>query len=314
MEGKDEINEEQLNIGQALFVKDKNGWRLHTDFSVDIASVNIKMMMEIKRINSNLNEGEVAIEGDFFIDGLVINPEILAWLIAHWEGQCFQSNTTDEIQTNIKRLLDDIFKKYSSTIAICVSWNGGWIGSATLEKQKYGSLKNPRLWIHEVCKAGIPLNRDAKSPIPAIFETFFNYAPTLKFKNKPFKEIWLFVEKKPEHGFGASLNSLYAKRYGFRMAKAPIEGFTAMKHVVSDKEPDLTEEEMRIDELSNAYRKRLKTLQEEKQNIVDDEELNRVQEEYLTILAEKGWGKKPKKTKRNRKKQSRRKKRSRRKK
>ena len=98
------------------------------------------------------------------------------------------------------------------------------------------------------------------------------------------------------------------------MAKAPIEGFTAMKRVVSEKRPDLTEEELRIEEISNAYRTRLKTLQGAKQEIIEDEELGKIQEDYLTLLTEKGWGIKPKKTKRKRKKLSRRKKRSRRKK
>ena len=315
MEGKNEINEEELNVGRALFVKDSKGvWSLQPEFSVGYDTVNIKMMTEIERINETLNEDDVTIDGDFFIDELVINQEMLTWLIAHWEGQCFQSNTTGEIQENIERILTKIFKKSSTTVAICVSWNGGWVGSATLEKQNYGSLKTPRLWIHEVCKAGIPVNKDASSSIPIIFETFFDYAPTLKYKGKPFKEVWLFVEKNPDHGFGASLNSLYSKRYGFRMAKAPIEGFTAMKRVVSEKRPDLTEEELRIEEISNAYRTRLKTLQGAKQEIIEDEELGKIQEDYLTLLTEKGWGIKPKKTKRKRKKLSRRKKRSRRKK
>jgi trimethylamine:corrinoid methyltransferase-like protein len=80
-----------------------------------------------------------------------------------------------------------------------------------------------------------------------------------------------------------------------------------MKRVVSEKRPDLTEEELRIEEISNAYRTRLKTLQGAKQEIIEDEELGKIQEEYLTLLAEKGWGIKPKKTKRKRKKRSRRK-------
>ena len=70
------------------------------------------------------------------------------------------------------------------------------------------------------------------------FDTFFKYAPRLEYKRKPFKEVWLFVEKNPDHGFGASLNSLYSKRHGFKMAKAPIEGFTAMKRDVSEKEQE----------------------------------------------------------------------------
>lgn len=308
MEGKNEINEEDLNVGHALFVKDSKGvWSLQPDFSVDYDTVNIKMMTEIERINETLNEDDVTIGGDFFIDELVINQEMLTWLIAHWEGQCFQSNTTGEIQGNIERILTKVFKKSSTTVAICVSWNGGWVGSATLEKKKYGSHTTPRLWIHEVCKAGSPVNEESSSPIPVIFETFFDYAPTLKYKGKNFKEVWLFVEKNPDHGFGASLNSLYSKRYGFKMTKTPRSDLTAMKRVVSEKRPDLTEEELIIEEISNAYRTRLKTLQEAKQNIVEDEELSRFQEKYLALLTEKGWGRKPKKTKINRKKRTRRK-------
>ena len=132
----------------------------------------------------------------------------------------------------------------------------------------------------------------------------------MKYKGKNFKEVWLFVEKNPDHGFGASLNSLYSKRHGFKMAKAPIKGFTAMKRDVSEKEQDLTEDEMRIEEISNAYKTRLKTLQGAKQEIIEDEELGKIQEDYLTLLAEKGWGGGAKKTKRKRKKRSRIKKRS----
>ena len=94
MEGKNEINEEELNVGHALFVKDSKGvWSLQPEFSVGYDTVNIKMMTEIERINETLNEDDVTIDGDFFIEELVINQEMLTWLIAHWEGQCFQSNT-----------------------------------------------------------------------------------------------------------------------------------------------------------------------------------------------------------------------------
>lgn len=292
-EGKDAFDEECLNVGHALLVKNKGSWVINPDLSVDTNAVNIKMNAEIIRINETLDEGDFAMENVFTIDN-IINNDILAKLMTHWQAQCFQSNTTYEKLGNIERLLNTILNPESTTVAICISWNNGWIGSATLEKGTYGSMRNPRLWIHEVCKAGDALNERATSPIPKIFEVFFNFAQMLTFRGKSFKEVWLLVEKKPEHGFGGSLNSLYMKKYGFRMEKSPLSNYTAMKRDLSlrlEELPGYTPLEVIINTLSKEYRSRVKFLKDEGLDITGDGELNDIQEKYLALFVKNRAGK-----------------------
>ena len=299
-EGKDAFDEEYLNVGHVLLVKDGDNWVINGDLSVDTNAVNIKMNAEIIRINETLDERDFAMEDVFTIDN-IINNDILAKLMTHWQAQCFQSNTTREKLMNIERLLDTILNPESTTVAICISWNNGWFGSATLEKGTYGSMLNPRLWIHEVCKAGNALNERSRSPIPVIFEVFFNYAPKLKFRGKIFKEVWLLVEKRPEHGFGGSLNSLYMNKYGFRMEKTSLSDYTAMKRDLSGKFKRPTPLELRIDELSDEYRIRVKFLQEEQLDITGDGVLSDIQEKYLALLVKNRAGKTKKHKKKGKK-------------
>ena len=303
-EGKDAFDEERLNVGHALLVKNKGSWVINPDLSVDTNAVNIKMNAEIIRINETLDEEDFVMDDTFTIDNITINNGILAKLMTHWQAQCFQSNTTREKLRNIERLLDNILNPESTTIAICISWNNGWFGSATLEKGTYGSMRNPRLWIHEVCKAGNALNERARSPIPVIFEVLFNYAPMLTFRGKGFKEVWLLVEKRPEHGFGGSLNSLYMNNYGFRMEKTSLSDYTAMKRDLSlrlEDIPEYTPLEVIISKLSDKYRSRVKLLQEEQLDIIGDGELSDIQGKYLALFVKNRAGKTKKHKKKGKK-------------
>ena len=300
MESKDDIDLELLNVGHALLVKERGNWVLNKKLSVDMNVVNIKMNREIIRINESLDEGDIVMEGAFTTDG-IINNDILAKLMTHWQAQCFKSNTIYEKRENIERLMNTILNPESTTIAICISWNNGWFGSATLEKGKHGSMRNPRLWIHEVCKAGDALNERASSPIPVIFEVFFNYAPKLKFRGKSFKEVWLLVEKEPEHGFGGSLNSLYMNKYEFRMEDTSLSDYTAMKRDLSGKYKKPTPLELRIDELSDEYRSRVKYLKYENLDITGDGELSDIQGKYLALFKKNRAGKTKKHKKKGKK-------------
>ena len=301
-EGKVEHDDSLLDNGHVLFVRRGKKWGISTTslrigkskhpeaLSVKPEIVDIKFKMEIDRINGLMPDDEkLVIDTIFSDDPRYINIDVLAWLVSRWHEQCFSSVRQEEHV----RFLDEILMG-DETRGICVAWSGGWIGSATLAKQDHLGSGTEQLYIHEVCKAGY--DQGVVSPIQKIFEIFFAYAQTLSYikrdKQKKYTDIHLLVEKKPEHGFGASLNSLYRDRYGFRMDDRMGDSDYSLMRLDLKKQPSpKTEEELLIEQISRDYRAHIKTL---KKDDPPGDAVKELQEQYMKIIADKGWGEKPK--------------------
>jgi len=90
-------------------------------------------------------------------------------------------------------------------------------------------------------------------------------------------------------------------KYGFRMEKTSLSDYTAMKRDLSGKFKRPTPLELRIDELSDEYRSRVKFLQEEQLDITGDGVLSDIQEKYLALLVKNRAGKTKKHKKKGKK-------------
>ena len=282
-----------LDNGHVLFVRKGKKWTISAKNSVKVEDIDIKFKMEVDRINNLIDkddEDEKLVMDTIFSDAAGhINIDVLAWLVGRWHEQCFSSIRQEEQVRFLEQILMG-----DETRGICVAWSGGWIGSATLAKQDHLDSGTEQLYIHEVCKAGY--DQGVASPIQKIFETFFKYAQTLSYKKgkkqKKYTDIHLLVEKKPEHGFGASLNSLYRDRYGFRMDdRMGNDDYSLMRLDLKGTPSPKTEEESVIEQLSRDYRAHIKTL---KKGESPGDTVKQLQEQYMKTMADKGWGKKSK--------------------
>ena len=305
-EGKLEHDDNSLNQGRVLFTRKGKNWIINTvslhvgegehpeALSAEPDIVDERFKMEIERINGLLPDDEKLVTDTiFYDDSQYINIDVLAWLVSHWHAQCFTSIRQEE-----RVRFHDVILMSDDTRGICVAWSGGWIGSATLEKLDRIDIGQEQLYIHEVCKAGH--DQGVASPIQQIFKILFAYARTLSYKKgqkrKKYTDIYLLVEKKPEHGFGASLNSLYRDMYGFRMDNRMGDpNHSLMRLDLKGTPSPKTEEELLLKQLSRDYRAHIKTLKKDESSCDIVKEL---QEQYMKIIADKGWGKKPKTIKR----------------
>jgi hypothetical protein len=90
-------------------------------------------------------------------------------------------------------------------------------GSATIQMSNQGFFKIQQPWVNEVCRAKMADDHSQfLKPVKVVMELIDKYILTdLSSKRKGINGVYLYVEKKPEHGSASVLLDYYHKNYGY---------------------------------------------------------------------------------------------------
>lgn len=146
----------------------------------------------------------------------------LADLVANMQKICFKDENIDNENTN--RIYNMFMDTNKRTVAVAMSLmydanatdytdfvDGG---SATIQMVKEDSFEHKQPWLNEVCRS--KRMQGNKSPLPIIMDMIDKYiTEKLSKRYKKINGLYLYVEKKPEHGDPAHLLRYYPD-YGFK--------------------------------------------------------------------------------------------------
>jgi len=154
-----------------------------------------------------------------------ISIQKLASLLATMQEKCFEDSDTE---SNTQRLTDMLTPGGGEkTVAVVLSL--GYLdgvtdiedfvdsGSATIQMSNQGFLKIQQPWINEVCRAKMADDHSQfLKPVKVVMDLIDRYILTdLSSKRKGINGVYLYVEKKPEHGNALGLLDYYHKQYGY---------------------------------------------------------------------------------------------------
>lgn len=145
----------------------------------------------------------------------------LADLVANMQKICFKDENIDNENTN--RIYDMFMDTNKKTVAVAMSLmydanvtdytdfvDGG---SATIQMVKEDSFEHKQPWLNEVCRS--KRVQGNKTPLPIIMDMIDKYVTKHLKRYKNVNGLYLYVEKKPEHGDPAHLLGYYLD-YGFK--------------------------------------------------------------------------------------------------
>ena len=148
----------------------------------------------------------------------------LANIMSKMQEICFKDENLNNENTN--RIIDLFLAKKNKTIIVAISL--GYLpgvtdymdfvdgGSATVQKSKLKFLDTEQPWINEVCRSKFDKKiSSGTSPVTIVMEMIEKYIKTYLMKtSKDINGLYLYVEKKPEHGNPDFLIKYY-ENYGF---------------------------------------------------------------------------------------------------
>jgi hypothetical protein len=182
----------------------------------------------VYKINSNKKTATRMIIKDYACS---ILPKELSFdklinILVKMQEKCFDDKNENNENTNrIKHLF---LSKENKTIIVALSL--GYLdgvtdymdfvdgGAATVQKSNLDFLDYQQPWINEVCRANINKVSSHKSPVTIVMEMVEKYIETQMKTSKRIDGLYLYVEKKPEHGNSDFLLKYYQK-YGFTLLK-----------------------------------------------------------------------------------------------
>jgi len=154
-----------------------------------------------------------------------INIDKLVSILVKMQQKCFEQN---DIAGNTVRLIDLLTPPgREKTVAVVLSLGypeGATTlmdfvdgGSATIQMSNQGFFKIQQPWINEVCRAKLIDNHTGLlKPIGTVFGLIDTHVLShLSSGRKGINGVYLYIERKPEHGKASVLLDYYSKNYGF---------------------------------------------------------------------------------------------------
>jgi len=169
-----------------------------------------------------------------------IELDELAKILSKMQEICFaDKNVNNE---NTERIIDLFLEKREKTFIVAISL--GYLpgvtdymdfvdgGAATVQKSNSDFLQFHQPWINEVCRSKVNDIPSGKSPVTIIMEMIEKYIKLYLMKtSKNIDGMYLYIEKKPEHG-NADFLLKYYEKYGFKkMAHEDAEYFYMCKKI-----------------------------------------------------------------------------------
>jgi len=166
----------------------------------------------------------------------------LAKILAKMQKVCFKDNNLHN--ENINRILDLLQSTQQKTFIVAISL--GFLpntkgltdfvdgGAATVQKSNLDMLQYQQPWINEVCRAKIK-DVSGKSPVSIVMDLIEKYVANYLMKtSKKTDGLYLYVEKKPDHGDPQFLLKYY-KKYGFVDMTQPDDEYFYMHKLITNK-------------------------------------------------------------------------------
>jgi hypothetical protein len=146
----------------------------------------------------------------------------MAKILTKMQKVCFKDKNLHN--ENTSRIIELLNSKHEKTFIIAISLgflpNSKGImdfvdgGAATVQKSNLEILPYQQPWINEVCRAKMK-DVSGKSPVSIVMDLIERYVSGYLMKtSKKTNGIYLYVEKKPDHGDPQFLLKYY-KKYGF---------------------------------------------------------------------------------------------------
>jgi len=165
----------------------------------------------------------------------------LAKILAKMQKVCFKDENLHNENTN--RIVDLLQSTQQKTFIVAISL--GFLpntkgltdfvdgGAATVQKSNLDMLQYQQPWINEVCRAK-KKDVSGKSPVSVVMDLIEKYVANYLMKtSKKTDGLYLYVEKKPDHGDPQFLLKYY-KKYGFvDMTQQDDEYFYMHKHLTN---------------------------------------------------------------------------------
>ena len=146
----------------------------------------------------------------------------LAKILSKMQKVCFKDKNIDN--ENTTRIIDLLKSPHQKTFIVAISL--GFLpkskglmdfvdgGAATVQKSNLDMLQYQQPWINEVCRAKMK-DVSGKSPVSIVMDLIERFVADYLMKtSKKTDGLYLYVEKKPDHGDPLFLMKYY-KKYGF---------------------------------------------------------------------------------------------------
>lgn len=146
----------------------------------------------------------------------------LAKILSKMQKVCFKDKNINN--ENTTRIIDLLKSTHQKTFIVAISL--GFLpkskglmdfvdgGAATVQKSNLDMLQYQQPWINEVCRAKMK-DVSGKSPVSIVMDLIERFVADYLMKtSKKTDGLYLYVEKKPDHGDPLFLMKYY-KKYGF---------------------------------------------------------------------------------------------------
>jgi hypothetical protein len=172
----------------------------------------------------------------------------LAKILSKMQEICFKDKNVNNENTD--RIIDLLLAKKDKTFIVAISL--GYLtgvtdymdfvdgGAATVQKSKLDFLNFQQPWINEVCRSKINNISSGTSPVTIVMEIIEKYIKLYSMKtSKNIDGLYLYVEKKPEHG-NADFLIKYYEKYGFKKMSHEDNEYFYMHKEIKNSSPKLS--------------------------------------------------------------------------
>jgi len=167
----------------------------------------------------------------------------LTKILIKMQKVCFKDKNLHN--QNTKRIIELLNSKSERTFMVAISLgflpNSKGImdfvdgGAATVQKSNLELLQYQQPWINEVCRAKIK-DVSGKSPVSIVMHLIERFVTDYLMKtSKKTNGLYLYVEKKPEHGGDPQFLLNYYKKYGFSLMSHQDDEYFYMNKPITNK-------------------------------------------------------------------------------